>query len=262
MFKSNQVVLARRPDAGPSLWVPAVMQSDPERDVAVVKFLGGLVKGERRLSLGREVVAFADEVNPVKFKDRKVQRAFAEARGMRDALLLPVVNISRSDEEDASGFGSSDLGTDSKRKDDFLASLDSDSEEDKENSSLSKDDPKLKMKATVRIPLQKLKTAKLHKTKAITTKRRESAPPKEELSEYEKIRLKNIEDRQKMFAALKADFKAYSASLAPAPIKKRVANGDIRKQRRFMPYFVSRLVLQQNIKYWLKSVIRTKAFCL
>ena len=47
---------------------------------------------------------------------------------------------------------------------------------------------------------------------------------KEEVSEYEQIRLKNIAERQKMFAKLKADMMALKRDMAPKPRPKSVGN--------------------------------------
>ena len=112
-----------------------------------------------------------------------------------------------------------------KWKEHFLNSLDEpdyDEQSDKENEDESWSD--------------KENNASSSKRKIAKPKRRiiclgsRSHKGKEELSDYEKLRLKNIADRAQMFAALKKEFASYKAAHALAPQKRRsTGSGPMRK---------------------------------
>ena len=197
-FQSSDVVLARRPGNDSHVWLPAVLQGSPRGDNTVdVRFVGGLPRGVvKGLEVGTDVVAFAASA-AVAFNDRKVHNAYKKAMAMN--VRSPVVKIRDvEDKEGNDGEEEEDEGVlgDSKWKNDFLDSLESDEEEeeDKEN---SKKSTGLKFKAQVRVPLQELETGKLHKPpmkkKSLSTPTPYVKPVREELSEYERIRKKNIE---------------------------------------------------------------------
>ncbi len=242
-FASNDVVLARSGD----LWLPAVVQREPGLDGEVeVKFVGtgrGRAKSAT-VHAGRDMVAFA--ASPLlKFKDSKVDNAYKRAMSMGEVVKSPVVKVFQLEEEDKKEGGMLDEGGDGKWKDDFISSLeDSDNEDDdKENGKDESWSPGPKfVTSKKRVPLQELVTGKMKKPK---TGKRESAPAaikvvNEKMSDYEKIRQKNIEDRKAMFAALKMEFNSFKASLAPAKRPSTGGGGARRHHRKYMPYLTKR----------------------
>lgn len=208
MFVRHEIVWIQK--SGPdSVYWPAVVQEDTPHSKALwVKLWGA----ERRKKAERDqVVKFLDGLKLSDFQDKELKKAIKEALKWRKehhsdpSQHLPKIFLGKKDI--VSGTESSVIVDSKDWKEDFLDSI----EDDKENGGTPK--KKKGPKPSLASLINSANSASQAKVLQEVKKTNAKAPA--DVSEYEKLRQKNIADRAAMFAALKKEFAQFKKDSTP-----------------------------------------------